>query len=292
MKLKEVKNMNFYLKLNENLCNIKPKILQILKERKIIVRKKENDDFQVFWEDNSEKPYIQIISDLKFVLDDYIEFQNSIGRDIYDLLSPSEERKYKSILNLVRKDIWFDPNVHSQYKKEDNKFYCYYRGNIQEKFFAETNLDKAKERMIRNCRNELIDSFQLKFDSILVYLDNEFKRLDIIINQMVKNSDKASKIYNYGLKILEDDSTIAMILLGVSLECHLKMNYNADILEKDSLGKLIGRLKESKKYPNLNYKLINEINIKYIKAKHEKTAVIPYLDVEKYYQKATIFFQH
>jgi len=282
--------MNFYLELKKNLIRIKQDLLEILEKRKIIVRKRKNNDFQVHWDDNSEKPYLRIILDYELIIEKYLIFQNGIGKEINELLSKSTDRKHKSILNLIKKEIWFDPKVHSKFIKENNKYYRSYRGDKQEDFIEESDLDKAKIKMIDICRKELIESFLLKYDSVLIYLENESEWLSEIIQQTLNKQDKSSKIYKYGFNILEDEPTIAMILLGVALECQMKIKYNLDILDKDTLGTLIGKLKKTKKYPNLNYKLLNEINIKYIKAKHEKTSIIPLSEVEPLYQKAIIFF--
>lgn len=130
----------------------------------------------------------------------------------------------------------------------------------------------------------------MKIESVLIYLKNESKWLNQTIQQTQNRKDKSSKFYKHGLKVLKDEPTIAMILLGAALELQMKIKYKMDLMEKDTLGILIGQLKKSKKFLDVNYSLLNEINIKYIKAKHEVTTVIPVKIVEDLYQKAIVFF--
>ena len=282
--------MIFYEEMKAELIKIKPDLLKIFENREIIVRKRNDNKFQVHWADNSEKPYIRVISDLETMLENYRVFQNGIGKEINDLLSKSDEKKYKSILNIIKQDIWFDSKVHAVFIRDDNKFYRSFKGEKLEDFFTESDLNTAKTKMIDICRKELIESFEVKIESVLVYLENESKWLNQTIQQTKNRKDKSTKFYKHGLKILKDEPTIAMILLGAALELQMKIKYNMDLLEKDTLGILIGQLKKTKKFPDVNYSLLNEINVKYIKAKHEVTTVIPVKIVEDLYQKAIVFF--
>ena len=282
--------MNFYEEMKKELIKIKPDIFKIFENRNIIVRKRNESKFQVHWADNSEKPYITIISEFETMLENYRAFQNGIGREINELLTKSDEKRFKSILNLIKQDIWFDSKVHAVFIKVDEKFYRTYKGKKLEDFFVKSDLNTAKTKMIDICRKELIESCEVKIESILIYLENESKWLNQTIQQTQNRKDKSSRFYKLGLKILKDEPTAAMILLGVALELQMKIKYKMDLLEKDTLGILIGQLKKSKKFPDVNYSLLNEINVKYIKAKHEVTTVIPVKIVEDLYQKAIVFF--
>ena len=281
---------NYYTKLIDELEEIKPSLFDIIDNRIIVVRERGENEYQVHWEDNSEKPFIQVISDFEFIVEGYQNFQNGIGFEINEFLSKSSDRKCKSLLNMLRKDIWFNHNVHTKFIQEEDNFFRTYRGDKSDDYFTESILDDAKKQMTDICRKELTDSYELKFESIITYLENMSKRLDQITQQITDQTDKASKIYKFGSESLKDDPTVAMILLGVSIECQLKMKYNDDLHEKDTLGILIGKLKKSKKFPNLNYELLHEINSKYTKVKHEKTAIIKLTLVQNYYQQATVFY--
>lgn len=282
---------DFYSNIAKKLLNLKPKLLEILQNREMEVRDREENIYQVYWKKRTEKEHASIITDLEFLMDDYVNFQISIGKEIYEFLSKSSEKKIKSILNLYKMDVWFEKDVFSRFKLKNNAYYRFFKDDLQENPFLENESDKAKakQKMMEKCREELIDSFHTKFEYSELYLLKESKRLDEKIRNITKSKDKPSKFFDYGHNIISTNPTIAMVLLGVSIECILKKNYSEIIPESMTLGKIIGILKRKKKLTN-HIDLLKDINTSYIKAKHEKDTVIPKAYVELFYQKATILY--
>jgi len=282
---------NIYSDITRRLAELKPKLLETLQNREMEVRDREEDTFQVYWKKRIEKEYASILTDLEFLLDDYINFQISLGIEIYEFLSKSSERKIKSILNLYKMDIWFEKDVFSRFKQKDNTYYRFFKDDLQEPPFLKNEDDKskAKQKMMEKCREELIDSFHTKFEYTEQYLFKESKRLDDKLQKITKSKDKPSQFFDFGHNIVSTNPTIAMILLGVSIECLLKKNYSEIIPESMTLGRIIGILKRKRKLTN-QIELLEDINTSYIKAKHEKDTIIPKTYVELFYQKATILY--
>jgi len=281
---------NFYQELLNKLLKLKPMLLSELKRRPMVVRKKSDDIFQVHWKNRVENNFVKIQAEFISILEDYEFFQDSTGKDIREYLSLSEENEIKSILNIYRKDVWFEKDVFSRFKKLDSKFYRFFKDDVQDEIFFE-NGDKeeeAKKAMINKCREELIDSFEIKFDSVKYYLTLEKNKLDKQISEIKQSKNKSSEFYNFGLGIMKQNPTIAMIILGVSIECTLKTKYSHILRHSYSLGKIIGELERRNRKKHLN--LLKDINELYVKAKHEKDTLISEADVILYYQKVSVFF--
>jgi len=282
---------NFYADFLTQFEKIKPKLQEMLENREIFVQKKENNQYQVSWEKRYEIEYSELMASFESLLNKYINFQEISGLEIYDLLSLSKEREIKSILNLLRKDIWFDNDVHSKFEMIDSKFYRHFRGHVQDDVFIESvTIGEAKEAMIKQCRKELIDSFLAKCEYVKHFLLSESKHMSEKIKKISKSDGKYSIFFNYGLNIITDEPTIAMVLLGVSIECLLKTKYLDLSHRTKPLGPIIGILKRKKILLN-QIDLITEINESYILAKHEIETEIPEKEVRLLFEKSTIFFQ-
>jgi len=282
---------NFYNAIKQQLVKLHPTLLKILQEKEMVVRRKETDIFQVCWKKRVEKKFAETQIELVSILEDYVLFQNSIGKEVFDYLSLSKDKEVKSLLNIFRMDVWFEKDVFSRFKFVDNKYYRFFKDDLQTEVFFEDGEkeEEAKQAMMNICRTEIVDSFQTKWNYIDNYLKKEKGKLDSKINEIRKSKNKPSEFFNYGLKTIKDNPTIAMIILGVSVECHLKFKYGNFLKESLSLGQIISELKKRNRLIN-SLNLLNELNIYYVKAKHEKDTLIPATEVELSYQKATVLF--
>jgi len=281
---------NFFTEFLTQLENIKPKLLEMLENRGIEVHRKDGNEYQVSWKKRFEIEYSEIMTSFESLLNQYKNFQVKSGLEIFDLLSISKEREFKSILNLLRKDIWFDNDVHSKFEMKNNQFHRHFRGHIQEEIFITgVTIENAKNAMIDQCRKELTDSFLAKFEHVKHYLLTESKKLSEKVNEISKSEEKYSDFYNYGLSIISVEPTIAMVLLGVSIECLLKVKYLEPIYRTKTLGQLFSILKRKKLFLN-QVDLLAEINDSYIIAKHDIETEIPEKDVRLLYEKSTNFF--
>lgn len=282
---------NFFKAMKQQLVKLHPTLLKILQEKEMVVRVKEKDIFQVYWKKRVEKKFAETQIELESILEDYVLFQNSIGKEVFDYLSVSKDKDVKSLLNIFRMDVWFEKDVFSRFKFVDNKYYRFFKDDLQTEVFFENGEkeEEAKQAMINTCRIELIDSFQTKWNYIKNYLKKEKNKLDSKINEIRKSKNKPSEFFAYGLKTIKDNSTIAMIILGVSVECHIKLKHGNFLKESISLGQIMSELKKRKKMTKF-LNLLNDLNNLYVKAKHEKDTLIPETEVELFYQKAIVFF--
>lgn len=282
---------NFYREIREKLQKLQPTLLQTLQEREIEVRSKENNIYQVYWKKSVEKEFAETQTELVSILEDYEIFQDSIGKEVNEYLSLLKEKNVKSILNLFRMDVWFEKDVYSRFKEVGGKYYRFFKDNLQEEIFSEgvENEKQAKHTMIIQCRKEIVDSFHTKFECVEKYLKKEIRKLNNKLEKIKESKDKPSIFYNYGINIVKENPTIAMIILGVSVECKLKLKFRHFLRDSLSLGKIIGVL-ERRKRMTKHYNLLKDINDYYVKAKHEKDTLIPLSEVELFYQKSTFLF--
>ncbi|MHA1221694.1 MAG: hypothetical protein ACTSP3_00270 [Candidatus Heimdallarchaeaceae archaeon] len=282
---------NFYKNVLKQLMEIKPTLLLALQHREMEVKNRGEAIYQVHWKKREEQELIDILIELESILEEYELFQNSMGKEIIEYLSLSKNRKIKSILNLYKKDVWFEKDVHSRYKLENNKLYRFFKDDCQSEVFLDNveNIEDAKQAMINQCRKEIVDSFVTKFKYVEKYLKKEIDKLEKKMSAIKKSSDKPSKFYTFGSNIIKDNPTIAIIILGVAIECQLKLSYGHFIRENKSLGEIIAELKKRKRMKE-SFGLLDEINNNYVKAKHEKDTLIQQSKVETIYQQATIFF--
>jgi len=281
---------NFYTNLLKRMEEIKPSLDKMLEIREIIIRDKNNNKFQAQWRKRFDGSFIEVMTELESLLSEYKQYQETLGKEVNSFLSISEERKIKSILNLLRKDIWFDNDVHSEFGRNENSYFRYIRGEMQlDPIFQMDSIEEAKKKMLLIIREELINSFNTKFEFARQYLFKEINSLEIKMKEITTANEKYSDFYDYGLSIINEKSTIAMILLGVSIECLFKKKYNNIIRENMTLGNIINKLNRKKILKN-QIDLLNDINDTYIKAKHEKDTVVPKETVELFYQKASNFY--
>ncbi len=282
---------NFYSDLLKRIENIEQKLLDCLLKRELIIRDRGTNEYQVHWKDSLNSECSKIVVEFGSLLEDYQRFQNGIGEKVIDELSRSKERAVKSILNLLTKDVWFDSNVYSRFRRDSNNYYRTYKGDIQKNIFIENETDEtaAKQMMINQCRKELEQAFKDKLDYSKNHLKLKAEKLVSLENAISHSSGKPELFYNFGLKIKDTNPTEAMVLLGVSIECQLKSKYNSIIQENLALGKMIGELQRKKKLRN-RINLLKDINIKYNKAKHEKNTLMTVMEVTSLYQQSIFLF--
>lgn len=282
---------NYYKDIFNQLLEIKPTLLSALQEREMEVRSKEKNIYQVYWKNRVENEFAEVQTELVSILEDYHFFQDSMGKEVNEYLSLSKEKGVKSLLNIFRMDVWFEKDVSSRFKQVNGKYFRYFKDHLQPEIFFENreNEEEAKQAMIEQCRIEIIDSFHTKCNYIENYLDKEIKKLYLKLSEITKSEDKPSSFFKYGFQVLEKNSTIAIIILGVSVECSLKQKYRSFIRESISLGQIIYEL-ERRKRMTKTLDLLKDLNNSYVKAKHEKDYLVSKEEVELYYQKATAFF--
>jgi len=283
---------NFYNKFLKKMEEIHPSIIELLQNRPIVIRDKGNNDYQAYWEKRMDAKYTSIITNFESLLTEYNNYQNLGEKAINKMLSISDDDNIKSILNLLRKDIWFDSDVHSKFKRDRNNYFRYYRGVIQSKAFLENiiSFEDAEKAMIDIIRKELIESFQAKFSSIIQYLSNESKILEQNLKQICISDQKYARLFSFGEKSIKSEPTAAMILLGVSLECLLKTKHISFIQERCVLEVIIKELERRKTYDKEIINLLKKVCNLYGKAKHERATLIPDKEVKDFYEQTAFLF--
>jgi len=283
---------NFYDEVLNELIELKPALLKILREKDIIVRNRKKNVYQVYWKKRVEGSYSSELSQLAEIIRKYENHQMLIDEEIHEYLSSSRKKEVKSILNLFRQDIWFDKDVHSRFYKNQNSYYRFFKDDVQETPFLENEptLEEAKNKMIEICRKELIDSFLAKYEYVEKYLIQESNKIKENYKKIREINDKATYFFNYGLEIIEEHPAIAIILLGSAIESQLKKLYVNIIPKNSSLGDIIKRLKKERKAQKY-IKILDKINLQYNKVKHEEEIVIDYFTTKSFYEKVSDLFR-
>jgi len=279
---------NFFAKIKRELLLLKSEIIEFVKNRRYVVTHKKDNSYQVYYK---EKTDFKSKKELVLVLEEYKDFHELQEKELLGchLLASYKDDETKSLYNLLEKDPWFFPSVHSLFILDNNELsstsYGKKTGIIGNNIL---NLDEAKKIMIENVRNEQLKTIEDLYNEICNYLDIEISIFDKKLKLITKSDEKHNSFYNYGYSLMQREPTISMILLGVALECLLKQKYPLETRDDFTLGGNINLLKgvlSKEQRTNLS-----KINHFYNKAKHEKDFLVPEKIVLQMYQIGSIYF--